>query len=395
MLTQTKSGRDEQGSIIVAVSVIMILTLLSLAVLARSITAIASVRQNQDFSASLAQADAALSDALFRIDQFGSSNTTSFCVGNDPKCNPTSLPAAPSGAYKAVRVDGNDYTVTALGTVNNRLHAIQATVLRTSLFPFALFGNGNVTFNGNGSGTIQATLPNGTPDPNRLADVGSNNTITCNGGGSEGDQQVSYIHSTSGCPTPIAAAGTYLPKDPVAAASCPSPNTNVPPIPCVPPSAFPCPSGNTFSGVLAGTFSCTGTVTFSSSATISVNGSFQLYIIPSSGTADLAFAGTDINTGGDPTKFQVYLAGAGTVDMGNGAHAATITGTIWAPNANMTTNGCKMALTGALVIGTFTCNGGPNLSINFDSRIQALVGKNWTVTNYTEIPSSQFSLPGF
>jgi hypothetical protein len=54
-----------------------------------------------------------------------------------------------------------------------------------------------------------------------------------------------------------------------------------------------------------------------------------------------------------------------------------------------------MDLTGALVIGTYTCNGGPNLTVNYDSRLQTLTSQNWAVKNYTEIPSNQFFLPGF
>ncbi len=377
----------------------MILTLIGVAVLTRTLSALASVRQNQDYSASLAQADAGLSDALFRVDQFGANDITSFCVGNSTKCSPSSVPAASTASYKAVKVDSNTLTVTSRGNVNSRPHAIQATVSRTELYPFAIFGDGDVTFNGNGSGTIQATLPDGSHDPNRFADTGSNATVTCNSGAQEGDQQVSYKNSWKGCPTQIAGVGAYVPKDPVVSASCPSPNTNVPPVPCLPSSGvLPCPLLNTF-GVLgvifAGTYYCTGSITFSSLLPITVTGAVRIYVIPTSGTADVEFASTDINTGGDPRNFTVYVAGAGTVDMGNGSHNATITGTVWAPSANITNNGCKMYLTGALVIGTYTCNGGPNLTVNYDSRLQTLVGQNWSVANYTEIPSSQFSLPGF
>jgi hypothetical protein len=278
-------------------------------------------------------------------------------------------------------------------------------VARSPRYPFAIFGNGDVTFNGNGSGTIRATLPDGSVDPNRKAAAGSNNTVTCNGGGQEGDVQVSYKNSWNGCPTPVAGVGTYLPKDPVVAASCPSPNTNAPPVPCV-PATLPspnCPIGNVFGllGTVSGTYYCTGSVSFSSLLPITVIGSFQLFVIPASGTANVDFTNTTINTAvvngivGDPRNFVVHVAGAGTIDMGNGAHNATINGIVDAPSANITSNGCKMALTGALVIGTYTCNGGPNLIVNYDSRLQTVTSIDWSVRNYTEIPSGQFSLPGF
>ena len=41
----------------------------------------------------------------------------------------------------------------------------------------------------------------------------------------------------------------------------------------------------------------------------------------------------------------------------------------------------------------FTCNGGPHLQVHYDSRIQSITQSTWTVTNYTEIPSSNVTLP--
>jgi type II secretory pathway pseudopilin PulG len=388
--------RDERGSLIVVMGVIMILFMLSGIVMARTLASMASVRQDQDFSAALSQADAALSDAMFRIDQFATNDITSFCVGDAAKCFPTTVPGAPVAKYRAIKVNSDTMAVMALGTVNRRLHAIQATVSRSPRYPFAVFGTGDVTFNGNGSGTIQATLPDGSLDPNRFADSGSNSTVTCHSGGQEGDQQVSYKNSWNGCPTPTPGVGTYLPKDPVVASVCPFPNTNAPPVPCLPATGVSaCPVGGVFAAAITGIYYCTGDVTFSSAAPITVIGSVQVFVIPTSGTANVGFASTTINDGGDPRNFVVHIAGAGTIDMGNGAHNATITGVIDAPSAQITTNGCKMDLTGALVIGTFTCNGGPNLIVHYDSRLQSLTSQDWTVRNYSEIPSGQFSLPGF
>ena len=45
------------------------------------------------------------------------------------------------------------------------------------------------------------------------------------------------------------------------------------------------------------------------------------------------------------------------------------------------------------MLNTFTCNGGPHLSVKYDSRMQTITQSSWTVTNYTEIPSNQVTLP--
>jgi hypothetical protein len=44
-------------------------------------------------------------------------------------------------------------------------------------------------------------------------------------------------------------------------------------------------------------------------------------------------------------------------------------------------------------VNVFTCDGGPHLSVHYDTRMLSLVQASWTVTNYTEIPSSQVTLP--
>jgi hypothetical protein len=391
--------RDDRGNIIVALMVILVVTTLTLAVMTRTVDALNNVRVNQDLNAASAQADAGLSDALFRIDQYGSSDSTSFCVGSDSKCTVQSVPDAPDVSYSAV-VHGNinTYLVTSEGTVNGRTQVIQATVQRTPAYPFAIFGNGDVTFNGNGSGTIQATTPSGAVDPNSQADVGSNATITCNSGAAEGNGQVSYQQSWKGCPNQIAGTGTYQPQNPVTAANCPSPNTSSPPVPCLPASGYStCPPNGTFTGaMIGGTYFCTGNVTFS--GTVSFSSPTSVFVIPPSGsTATVEMSGSTVNPGGDPRNFSLYVAGSGTVDTGNGSNAATINGLLYAPSANMTTNGCQMTLTGALVIGSYTCNGGPNLTINYDDRIQDVLQQNWTVKDYTELGPSQFSTyyPGF
>ena len=73
--------RDERGNMIVVMGVIMVLTLLMAVVTARTLSGLQSTRQGQDFSAALANADAGVSDALFRIDQLGNAPAATFCVG--------------------------------------------------------------------------------------------------------------------------------------------------------------------------------------------------------------------------------------------------------------------------------------------------------------------------
>src|SRR5262249_15705834 len=141
---------------IVVMGVIMVLMLLSVGVVARTTSGIHSTRQGQDFSSALANADAGLADALFRIDQLGNNPAASFCVGASGPCSVPPRPGAPGVPYTARRVNDDQYTVLSKGLVNGQPHAIQATVSRSYEFPFAIFAKTSITFNGN-SGDYQAS----------------------------------------------------------------------------------------------------------------------------------------------------------------------------------------------------------------------------------------------
>src|SRR5439155_12388617 len=113
---------DERGSIYIAITVIMVLALISAAVIARTTAGLHSTRKGQDFSAALANADAGVSDALFRVDQLGNAAATTFCVGNNAACTVASVPGAPGVQYTARRVDDNTYLVLSKGLVNGQPH---------------------------------------------------------------------------------------------------------------------------------------------------------------------------------------------------------------------------------------------------------------------------------
>ncbi len=411
MRKRMSTRRDEHGNMLVAVAVVMVLGFLSVAVVARTVAGLKSTRQGQDFSAALANADAGLSDALFRIDQLGNAAAATFCVGSNSACSVATVPGAPGNQYTARRVDDNTYTVLSKGIVNGQPHAIQATVSRTYTYPYVIFGKSAITFNGNtgdynpttGFGPIETMDPSNNVVLSPAPAVATNGQVTCNGSDSPAHRQNYYKGGGTSCDNGYLVSGTYDPKDPVE--SCPA-APNVPPTPCVPSGVLPCPavSGTLPTGLLPGVYKCTqadavgGTISFPSTFTVGAgstnNGVIELFVMSTNGTnLNVSFANSDVNLNGDPTKLRVYLAGAGSVLEGNGSHAGSFTGIMYAPNADATGNACKADWRGSLVINTFTCNGGPHLQVHYDSRIQTIVSSGWSVSNYTEIPSSQVSLP--
>jgi hypothetical protein len=410
--------RNEQGSIIVALSVILILTGLAVAVLARTMAAQDSAQEQQTFNAALGGGDAGVSDALLRIDQFGTSNPpTQFCVGASAACAATSLPGSPGTEYYATYNAGTDaITVLSKGKVNGRTHTVEALIERSLLFPFAIFGKSELRFNGNTAGNVYTVNDGGATVTDPVAVAGSNGTIECKGGGG-GQKNTVYpggnVDTACNNPTYLD-SGSYNPLPPVALADCTTVSKNIPKIPCYPGTAENCPA---VSGVLPATLSpgqylCRSSVKFRTGVTeigsgTTNGGVVEIFVIPTSGTANVLFddnaninfddkntASTADDTEGDPTKLRVYLAGAGLFEPDKGGqHAGTFVGIAYAPQASMTSNGCKEIWRGAILFNTLTCNGGPNLTVKYDTRVAALTDQDWTVTNYREVASNKFDLP--
>ena len=87
--------------------------------------------------------------------------------------------------------------------------------------------------------------------------------------------------------------------------------------------------------------------TFTVSAGAANGGVVEIYVIPTN-NANLTVSISDatVNSGGDPTKLRVYLAG-GTIDPGNGAHSGDFTGIMYAPNAQEANPSCGANWRGA------------------------------------------------
>jgi len=122
---------------------------LSVAVVSRTLSGLHSTRQGQDFSAALGDADAGVSDALFRIDQLGNAPATTFCVGANAACT-VCIGSGRSDrrVHRAARRRQHVHDLRE-GKVNGQLHAVQATATRSYLYPFAIFAKTSIAFNGN------------------------------------------------------------------------------------------------------------------------------------------------------------------------------------------------------------------------------------------------------
>ncbi|HLX88441.1 MAG TPA: hypothetical protein VKR22_08320, partial [Acidimicrobiales bacterium] len=214
------SPSGEEGNLLVVVIFTVVILFFGIAFTVRAQGDLHNSGIVSNTNAARAVALAGLSDALFRIDQQGTNNS-SFCVGNAVQCTVPSVPGAPGAQYAAKYLgQTGDFSILSEGTVHNRSYTIQATIAQVPSFPFGIFAGSGVTFDGSGSSiTLALTQPDGSQTG--LADVGSDGTITCHGSGTFGQNQVTFDGGNSNCPAWINESNSFTPQQPVS--SCPAP----------------------------------------------------------------------------------------------------------------------------------------------------------------------------
>jgi type II secretory pathway pseudopilin PulG len=415
---------SDEGSLLVVVVLATVISLVGLALVTRAVGELSNSRQVQDLAAARSEAQAALENALFQMSQEQGS-LSSFCVvppgdsssvSSSANCSKTSIIDGAEISYSATTTGPNTYALSIEATVHGATVAAAADTKRVPSFPFALFAGSAVTFNGAGSSiTIHATDAYGNPT-GAPADVGSDGTITCNGSGEYGTNQVTFDGGSSNCPAWVTNTSTYDPPQPVA--SCPPAQVTTPPTPCMPANPQPCPNGGDFStGTSApfilepGVYDCSGNLTFGGTVEVDYsaqaqqvnNGEVQIFDFPPSGTkVDLQLQGATVNQWetpppaspavvGNPADLQVYVAGScqGPEQL---SHDTLFDGYLYAPGCSIKLNGGQLTYTGAFVVNELTVNGNPNMVINYDERMSELVPSTWVVSNFAWVPPSQFSL---
>ena len=371
------SRRDEAGSTLVtAVIVMVVLSTLSLAALTRTLASLQFVRQGQDFDAALALADAGLADAQYEID-----------LAATPRTAPASFERSGQiglGSYRYTAIKRSDaaYDVYAVGQVGRSRHGIRARLTRDPKFPFALFSNRDLVFDGNSNANIYAFDGSGKRAGESY--VGSNHQIVVGSGKGAGDQQHYFAPygGCSGCPMPVPHLEASEDVKPV---TDPSGATQE------------CPGAGTFSGAIDGgggiPFACRRDVTFTGTVTVT-NGPLIVYVLPLAGSNPpvhhaLDISGAVVNPAGSSIEVQVFKAGSAplVIGTGNTSNTMTFNGIMYAPESTVTVNGGKF-WRGSWVIDALNVNGGPNIEIAYDLDTRAYYGRNWRVSRYEEIPSA-------
>lgn len=403
-LARIRSRRpdDEHGSLIVVLLVILVLATLGAAVLTQVVASDKTAFAAQNHDAAVSAAEAGVSDALFRLDQ-QTGTSPDFCVLGAGKSTitptdcptpvATSVPGAPDVSYLATYDSHTGrYTIRSEAWVNGTEGAVQVTATHTVAYPFAVYGqtklkfDGTNTFNYYNDASVQSdSNPAASGTGGTTVDIGTAGQVDCTGGvGTVGTVLYTSAASQTNCPDIQTPAGNYA-----------MPSTTAP------SGALPCPGSGTGGATIgststttyldAGTYSCTAAVTIS--GTVYVTGPVKLYIDPPAGTTNALTisGGAKVNIPEAPTLpqaslLQIFSGSSAGFGNYNGAGTFTFGGTIDAPNGNLVGDGCKSTFYGSLVLNTDTCNGA-HLDMNYDTTLTQLYS-SWSISGYTEIPAS-------
>lgn len=371
------NARDEDGSTLVtAMIVLVVLSTLSLAALTRTLSSLQSIRFGQDYDAALAVADAGLADATFEIDLGATPRVARDTFGKEEAIGNGSF------RYVAIKRDDASYDVYVVGRVGRSRHGIRAKVTRTPKFPYALFSNRDLVFDGNSDANIYSF--DATSTRTGEAYVGSNHQIVVGSGKGAGDEQHYFAPygGCSGCPKPVPHLEASEDVKPVTAPAGPT---------------LECPASGTFSGQVDGgggiPFVCRRDVVFSGAVSVT-NGPLIVYVLPVAGTDppvhhSLDISAATVNVAGPSVDVQVFKAGSAplVIGTGNTSHTMTFNGIMYAPESTVTVNGGK-SWRGSWVVDALEVNGGPNIEIGYDLDTRAYYDRNWRTSRYEEIPSA-------
>jgi hypothetical protein len=298
---------------------------------------------------------------MFRIDQFGPTQPA--------PPGPVASGTTDSGtyAYATEKVDDRTYIVRSRGSVGRAHHAISARLTRTTKFPFAMFARQTLTING----SIKW------PEGDGPLPVGSNATTVCNGSVADGTL-VSHATNNKDCP-----------------GFEPMPKPVVLPLVEAPAGALPCPADGVFTGTTSGTFVCRRDVSFVGNVT--PQWPLAIHILPSTDGQhhSLDLGGAVVNVGSPASNLQIYKAGNApvTFDPGNSADELTFRGVIYAPDSTLDIGGGGKSMKGSFVFNEIKLNGAPNFTIAYDTALESVLGNDWTMSRYSEIPSTSAGLP--
>jgi hypothetical protein len=351
----------ERGSLVIALAVILVLSGLTLAVLARTVSALGSARVSQDTASAVNAADAGVADALYVLSHTAVTGPGTVSRG--------------SGSFSWTATLTSDFagTVTSTGTINRRSHTVTVDVSRRRQWPWIVATSGSLVLDG--PDIISSNLSPADPGEPAVADGGGMVLRNSASGGAQ-QELLGPGASCSGCTNPVSPPLTTTLVDP-----------EVPTAPA-PATLSSCTGITTLT---TGTYLCEAPLVSFGPGAVSVGpGPVDLYVEDASGPSPtVSFADAQVNVGGDASQFVIHVVGAGIIQPGDGvAHAGTLWGIIDAPRSSLRSADCEFTLRGAADLGSFDCLAplaGPGPVLTYDGKVAAIPATTWRETDYRDV----------
>lgn len=345
---QTRSG--ERGSVVVAISVLVLLLLLGTTLITRTQSELGASSAGADAEAAQAGAEQGVAEVLARLEAGETGSFSGDGEVTDGKY-----------AYKAEQVSDTEYAVRAEGYVGDRARAVEVTIVGGSIAPYTLFVNHKAAFVNNG-GTVTGRV--GTNGPLEVRGTAPGDLVELRGRDA----------TCAGCPV------TTSFDDPLEV-----------PDPTVPTGRVQdCPSNGRFTGVIDGEggvpYVCTtsnvrnNTVRFVRTVTV-VNPPAVIYVREG---LDVLIRNASVNADGEPNDFQLFGEGERTIYWWFDIWNSNVHGVLDAPNRDWLVG--QATVYGSAFAGVLQVQSPNSLWMTpFGSGGTA---SDWTVTSWEQVPAS-------
>lgn len=199
--------RDDAGSILVTMLVLLVVTSLSLLLVAQQVLSKTRNLESRAFTRALFVADAGLQRASYQL--------TTSTVGLPGVNGTSSAPVTetlPGGngqtdtyTWNVRRVTPLEYVITSRGTAEGRSRTVTMKYVQQSLFSFAVFADKAIHFQGNGFiGSYKSGSGSPVIDPgNGSGFIGTNGALTSNGGVTSGGVGLYNNAGGASCSGPV------------------------------------------------------------------------------------------------------------------------------------------------------------------------------------------------
>ena len=403
---------DEGSTLILAVIVMMLMSTLALAGLARTLSTMAMVGHGQGYDSALAAADAGLNDVIYKLRTSTAPSTAGWTMpATAGAFEPVVGAPGRSYRYRTTEIAPGEYDVDVVGKKGDIAHGVRAKVTRGPAF--SLFSDDELSIGTTGvSGlglNLSAVLELGGASTEPIH-IGSNTKISLASGASAGDFQHVYganstcqVNTTGACPNPVHHPVEY----PLPEVEQPAGTDAADIAACDNMIGIGTMRGS-FAGIVDGRagdpYVCRRDVKLG--ALTVANGPLIIYVLDnSSGVAsELDLSGALVNLGGRAADLRIYKDGGGRVLL-NGLLPAvpvwpltrlpgvpylgdvTFTGYLYAPESILRINADQW-WKGAMYAKRIEATGGNLITLTYDHGLDRII-RDWTVSRYAEIPSSE------